>query len=102
MYIFRGIRVIPCQLPGEFPDLLLVEEELAVPQRIHVEPVALLVGGDVHPLDDGFAVSDPDVGFLDGNLALTDGFDLRARKHDARLIGLVHEVVVICFFVVCY
>ncbi len=29
-----------------------------------------------------------------------DGFDLRARQLDARLVGLFHEVVVVCFFVV--
>lgn len=88
------------QLARKLTDLLLVQKQLAVAQRIHVKSVPLLVRGNVHAHDYGFAVTNADVGFLDGNLALTDGLDLRARQDDARLVGLFHEVVVVGFFVV--
>ena len=89
------------ELSCELADLLLMEKKLSVAERIHVKTVPLFLRGDVHAHDDGFTVSDPDIGFLDGDLALTDGFDLGAREDYSCLVGLVHEIVVICFFVVC-
>ena len=84
----------------KFPDLLLVEEEPADPGWLHVKAVPLLVRGNVHAVDHGLAGFDLDEGLLDGDLAGADGLDLGARQLDARLVGLVHEIVVVGFFVV--
>ena len=96
----EGVAVL-LQLAEDFIDLGLMEEELAVAQRVLVKDVALLVRIHMHAVDEDLSVFYVAEGFLDGALAEAEGLDLCARELDAALEGLIHEVVVVGLLVVC-
>jgi hypothetical protein len=79
-----------------------VEEQFALPQRIHIEYIALLIGADVHADHPRLSPTDGNVAILQITLALTDAFDLCTEKSDARFVFFVYEIVVICFFILRY
>ena len=96
----EGVAVL-LQLAEDFIDLGLMEEELAVAQRVLVKDVALLVRIHMHAVDEDLSVFYVAEGFLDGTLAEAERLDLCARELDAALEGLVHEVVVVGFLIIC-
>ena len=85
----------------ELHDLALVHQKLAVAERLAVEDVAFFVGAYVHSDDEKLAVFDRAVGILKVYRALTDAFYLCAEKSDARFVFLIHEIVVVGFFILC-
>ena len=68
------------EFAGEPFYLLLMEEELPLPQGIVVEPVTHLVERDVHPHEKDLTVFYPGIGFLDIHMLHPDRFDLGSLK----------------------
>ena len=85
----------------ELADLPLVHQQPLGPIRILVEDVALLIGGDVHTQGEQLTVLGHAVGILQIHPPAPDGLDLRSGQLDARLIALLHEVVVVRLAVLC-
>jgi len=90
---YQGVAV-PLDVAVEPHDLPLVHEQLALPQRIAVEEVALLVGADVQPDDEKLAVFDGAIAVLHVHRAGAETLDLGARQGDAGLEGLDDVVIV--------
>ncbi len=86
-------------LTVQLHDLSFVHKELAVAQRISVEDVALFVGTDVYSRGEDLAVFYFAVGVLEVHLTFSQALDLRAEKLDSRFVFLVHEIIVVCLFV---
>ena len=86
-------------LAEQVADLALVHQQLAHAQRVLIKDVALFVGGNMHPAHEKLAILESAVGILEIDLPLADGFHLGARKLDARLVFILHKVVMPCFFV---
>ena len=82
------------RLAEELHDLRLVQQEFSAAQGIVVELVALVVGAHMHVLEIDLAVLDEGEAVLEIRLACAQGFHLRADELDARLVGLVDEVVI--------
>ena len=72
-----------------------MHQQAAGADRVPVEDIALLIGADVHPVDQHLAVLDDTVGILQVDVALADGFDLRAAQLEASLEFFLYKVVVI-------
>ena len=89
----QGVAVL-LDLAVEPHDLPLVHQQSAGTAGVHIEAVALLIGGDVHLVDEHFAVLDAAPGILQVQGALADGFDLGADQLDAGLVVLLDEVFV--------
>ena len=79
----------------ELADLPFVHQQPLGPVRVLVEDVPLFIGRDVHAVGVNLAVLGHAVGILQIYPALADGFDLRPRQLDARLIPVLHEIVVV-------
>ena len=90
----QGIAVLLLQIV-ELADLPLVHQQPLGPVRVLVEDVALLIGGDVHAVGVDLAVLGHAVGILQVHPALPDGLDLRSGQLDARLVSVLHEIVVV-------
>ena len=71
-----------------------MHEQTAHAQRVMVELIALIVGADVHVIEEYFPVLDVGVAVAQICLAGAQGLDLRTDQLHSRLIGLVDEVVV--------
>jgi hypothetical protein len=71
-----------------------MEEQLSVPPRLVVPPVAALVGRDRGADEPGLTALDPGVGVAQVDLAAADALDLRAREDEARLERVVDVVLV--------
>ena len=80
--------------------LSLVHEELPHAERVLVEDISLLVGVNVHAVDEHFPVFDIDPALLDRALAEAQGFDLRAEELNAGLKALQNKIVEAGFLIV--
>ena len=76
------------------PDLVLVGQQPAGPQRVAVEDVALLVGADVHAPHIELAVLHVAPGVLQVHLAHAQALHFGAHQFDAGLQAFHHEVLV--------
>ena len=81
---------------AQLADLTLVEQKTLGPQRVGVEDVALLIGADVHALNEDFPVLDHSEALFQVHLALAHGLDFRAFQLDAALDAFLDEVIVAC------
>ena len=95
----QGIALLG-DLANHLPDLISVEKELADPERIPVEDVSLLIGADVHAIDEHLPLFLPDEGLLDGTPAHADRLDLRADQGDPGLVFFFYKIIVIRLLVV--
>ena len=64
------------------------------PDRVLVEDVALLIGGDVHPMNEQLPVLYCTIGVLQVQRTGPNGFDLCSSQLHAGLVPVLHEVVV--------
>lgn len=71
-----------------------MEQELARPQGIVVEAVALIIGTDVHAQEEDFAVLDAAEAVLQIDLALAQGLDFRPRQGNAGFIRFMDKIIV--------
>ena len=71
-----------------------MHQQLALAHGVPVEDIALLIGGDVHPVDEKLAAVDGAIAVLQIDGPGPQAFDLGARQGDAAFIGLLHEIVV--------
>ena len=76
-----------------------MQEQLFFAQRVAVEDVAVLVGADIHLLDENLAALDRCVGIGKVDLARADGFHLRAEELNSGFQNLVYEIIVPRFLV---
>ena len=89
----QGVAVL-LDLAVEPHDLPLVHQQAAGTAGVHIEAVALLIGGDVHLVEEHLTVLDAAPGILQVQGALADGLDLGADQFDAGLVVLLDEVFV--------
>ena len=78
----------------QLADLPLVHQQPPGADRVLIEDVALLVGGDVHPVDVDLPVFRDAESVLQVQGPGPDGLDLRPGQLDARLEAFLHEVFV--------
>src|SRR6266446_2567119 len=91
----RNERQTPLgDLAGQGVDLFPVEEEFAVPIRIMIGEIALVVDRDVGADQPGLPLADIRVGLLERGPAVPKGLHLCAGQHDPRLDPLEQMVVV--------
>ena len=81
-------------LGEEAEDLPLVHQQAAGAAGFPVEDVALLIGAHVHAVEGHLPVLDGAEGILQVHVAHADGLHFRSRQFDARLVPVLHEVVV--------
>src|SRR5919202_3907339 len=79
--------------PGQMGDLLAMQQQLAPPRGIVVEVAALAVRGDVRVPQPGFAAFDTRIGLAQGGMSRTQRLDLAAGQREARLVGILDEIV---------
>ena len=89
----EGVAVL-LDLRKQPSDLPLVHQQAAGAAGLPVEDIPLLVGADVHPVEGHLPVLDGAEGVLQVHVAQADGLDLGAGQLDARLVFILHEVVV--------
>ena len=77
-----------------------MEQELARPQGIVVEAVALIIGTDVHAQEEDFAVLDAAEAVLQIDLALAQGLDFRPHQGNACFIRFMNKIIVTSLAVV--
>ena len=87
---------LPLHLRAQLADLAFMQQQPFGTQRIGVEDIALLIGADVHSLNEHFAVFHNGVAFLQVHPALAHGLDFRALQFDAALDAFLHEEIVAC------
>lgn len=92
----KGNESIALQLAllVQTPDLGLVGQQTPHPQRVLIEDVAVVVGSDVHSLDQKLAVLNIDPAVLQVDAAGTQALDLGAFQLDARFQRFEHEILV--------
>ena len=78
-------------------DLPLVHQQAAGTAGIHIEAVSMVVGGDVHLVQDHFSVLDAAPGILQVQGTCPDGFDFRAYQFDTGFKFFFHKVFVVSF-----
>lgn len=83
------------RLAKEFIDLLTVEEQFPRTEWLVIHDVAVAVGTDVAVVKKGLAVLYAGITILEVHPPISQGFDLRTLKHDARLKFLFNEIVVV-------
>ena len=76
------------------PDLILVGQQPPHPHGVLIEDVAVVVGGDVHSLDQQLAVLNIDPAVFQVDAAGTQALDLGAFQLDARFQRFEHEILV--------
>ena len=82
--------------------LLFMQKQLARSERFNIISVPLLIGTDIHPVENHFTVFYFSVAFLDADLALTNRLNLRAGQYNACLICFLYKIIVVCLFIVGY
>ena len=85
---------VALHIAEELQDLPPVHQQLALAHGVPVEDIALLIGGDVHPVDEKLAAVNRAIAVLQIDGPGPQAFDLGARQGDAAFIGLLHEIVV--------
>ncbi len=75
-------------------DLLPVEEELAIPIRVMVGEIPLVVDRDVRADKPGLPASHVRIGLLERSAAIPERLDLRPGQHETGLHSLEEVVVV--------
>ena len=76
-------------------DLPLVHQQAAGTLRVTVEDVPVLIGAHMHPVEIDLPILGDAVGILQVERARADGFYLRAKQLNARLIAVLHKVVMV-------
>src|SRR5919199_512126 len=79
--------------PGQMGDLLAMQQQLAPPCRIMVEVAALAVRGDVRVPQPGFAAFNTRIGLAQVGMSCAQRLDLAAGQCEARLVGILDEIV---------
>ena len=77
----------------QLADLPLVQQQPLGPVRILVEDVALVIGGDMHPVGKNLSVLGLAIGILQIQRTGPDALDLRAEQLHPGLIAILHEIV---------
>ena len=83
----------------ELQDLLFMHKETATAQGVAIKDISMLIGAYMHTDNEDFAILNVDIGIFKVDAACADAFDLCTEKLDARLIFFVHEIIVICLFI---
>lgn len=84
----------------QFKNLGVMEQELAHPRRVRgIFPAALLIGTDVHVVDEDLAVLDPAEGLLKADLAEPQRLHLGAGQDQAGFKDIVDKIVVVRLFI---
>ena len=78
---------------GDAMDFLTIKEQFAVAMGGVIIVRAVAVLGNIHILDPDLAIDDHAISIGQATLALTDGFNLGSRKHNAGCEGLNNLVV---------
>ena len=78
-------------------DLLAMEQEFPSTERLMIRKVAVAVGADVAVVEKDLSLSHAGITVLQVHAPISQGLDLRALEHDARLELLFNEIVVVGF-----
>lgn len=97
----QGNQGVTVQLNGlaQLDDLLLVHQQLAMTDRVGIEAVSLVIGGNVHPVQEQLTVLHGAEGVLHIHFSCAQALDLGALQLDACLIAVQNIVVVECLAV---
>ena len=94
IYLERDNReALLARLAEQLDDFSLVHEQPTGPQRVMIEDVALLIGTDVHVLDEYLTVLYRAVAVLEIGPSGPQGLDLGSLQFYAGLIGIMDEIV---------
>ena len=85
--------------PGQAVNLLLVQEELPVTQRVLIEVGPVVVLTDVNIHQPGLPVLDLGKPVLEVDPVSPDRFDLGPGQHQPRLISVRYKIVVTGLFI---
>lgn len=88
----KGVAIL-LHLAVQAHDLPLVHEQSAGALGIGIEAVAVLVGGDVHLVNEQLAVLDTAPGIFQIQGALANRLDLRAAQLDTGLIFFFYKIL---------
>ena len=69
-------------------------------QRIFIEYISLLIGADVHTAHIHLTSVNLHKGFLNAAFSHANGFYLRAKELDARLVFLINKIIMVCLLIV--
>jgi hypothetical protein len=83
-----------CRSSNQFPNLVPVQEEFALPHLGVVRVAAVTVRADVHVQHPRFSTLDPRVAVAQVHAPFANRLDLGAEQGEARLVGLEDVVVV--------
>ncbi len=83
------------RLAKEFIDLLAMEKQLSGAERLMIHDVAMTVRADVAVVEKNLTLPHAGVAILQVHAPISQGLDLRALEHDARLELLFYEIVVV-------
>ena len=92
----QGVAVL-LDLAVEPHDLPLVHQQPPGTAGIHIEAVAVVIGGDVHLVQDHLAVLDAAPGILQIQGTCTDGLDFRAHQFNTGFEFFFHEIFMVGF-----
>ncbi len=76
-------------------DLTFVHEQFACTHRIAVKNIALVIGGNMHTVQQQFTVFDHAIGILEIEFALANGFDFRAAQFNTGFVGFHDKIFMI-------
>ncbi len=81
----------------EFIDLLAMEQEFPSAERLMIRKVAVAIRTDVAMMEKDLSLFHTGITVLQVHAPISQGLDLRALEHDARLELLFNEIVVVGF-----
>ncbi len=84
-------------LNQELIDLLAMEQEFPSTERLMIRKVAVAIRTDVAMVEKDLSLSHAGITVLQVHAPISQGLDLRALEHDARLELLFNEIVVVGF-----
>jgi len=84
-------------LNQELIDLLAMEQEFPGTERLMIRKVAVAIRTDVAMVEKDLSLSHTGITVLQVHAPISQGLDLRALEHDARLELLFNEIVVVGF-----
>ena len=82
--------------------LLLIQKQDAIPSAFEIKITALFIRGDIEIFEKGRASVDGYEAIGKAHFARANALHLASHEDHARFIGLVYEVIVICFFILRY
>ena len=91
----QGNQRVTVQLNGltQLQDLSFVHQQLTVTNRVGVESVALIIGGDMHPVQEQLSVFHGAEGVLHIHFACAQTLDFGALQLDACFVAIQNIVV---------